>query len=429
MCPLTKDSSGALPASRCPTVAVWAGWFAVAVAVSSLLSVFLSGLFLACAASCWLLDMLRSRRWTLRLPPFGLWLLLYAGVVVVAVVVSPDPWAGLRYLKKLLRFLGILLLYTYAARRQVLWGFALVASLGVLSAGWGLVEYAGWKEIDLLHRVDGFMSHWMTFSGQMMVITLLLLSVFLRRPGFSWNNHRLGRLTLAAGGVTGAAVVVTFTRSAWLGLAVGLGFLLALERRKWVLPGLLGLVLGFYLLPYSFHERLASGLDLKDTTTQGRLELLETGWEMVRSHPWFGVGPRLVQRTAVELRGRRFPEEIYQHLHNNPLQIAAETGLVALSLWVVWWLVIARDLWRIRRVDHEPAATAASGALAVLVAFHVMGMFEYNFGDSEMFALLGFCVTAPYILASSVAVEGGRPAGSKGTDGGEPEVAVEATVV
>ncbi|GAB4234859.1 MAG: hypothetical protein Kow00109_07980 [Acidobacteriota bacterium] len=389
---------GARPTGGIGDPARWAGGLAVASAVLSLVSVFLSGLALGLAVVAALVDGRRRRRWTLQNPPFGVWLGVYVAFVLAAILLSPDPVASLRYGRKLARFAAVFLIFTYARPVQIGYAYAGIALLGALSGVWGILQYAGLKEIDLLHRVDGFMSHWMTFSGQMMMVALLFAASLLARGRF-WRDVGVPSFLLPIGWVvTTAALVVTFTRSAWLGLAAGTLVLLALERRRWVLPGLAFLAAGFLLLPGTFHERLLSGLDLKDTTTQGRLELWETGAELIRLEPWFGVGPRLVQEKAVELRGARFPRELYQHLHNNVLQVAAETGLLTLAAWLALWGAVAWHLWRLRR-NRGDAAIAASLALAVLAAFHTMGMMEYNFGDSEIAALTWFFVTAPFAWA------------------------------
>ena len=49
---------------------------------------------------------------------------------------------------------------------------------------------------------------------------------------------------------------------------------------------------------------------------------------------------------------------------------------------------------------HGPEARAA---LAALAAFLTMGLFEYNFGDSEVVVILLFIVTLPFAASSGIA--------------------------
>jgi O-antigen ligase len=85
------------------------------------------------------------------------------------------------------------------------------------------------------------------------------------------------------------------------------------------------------------------------------------------------------------------------HLHNVPIQIAAERGLPALAAWL-WFIVVAlRDLWRQVRARVAPAVAGAG--LAAVIAMLAAGMFEYNFGDSEFLMLFLGLITLPFAAA------------------------------
>jgi O-antigen ligase len=92
------------------------------------------------------------------------------------------------------------------------------------------------------------------------------------------------------------------------------------------------------------------------------------------------------------------PRHDNPHLHNNFMQVAAERGipaLVAFLSFVGLSLAIAiRELRKARAAERFLAA----GALAVLVAGVVAGLFEYNFGDSEFQMLFLFAMSVPPIL-------------------------------
>jgi O-antigen ligase len=195
--------------------------------------------------------------------------------------------------------------------------------------------------------------------------------------------------------------MLTMTRSAWIGAAGGLFFLAACIKFRWVLLGILAISLAFVFLPGHFKARLYSGFDLKDTTTKGRVEIFQTGIRMIAAHPLTGVGPRMVKKEASNYREElEFPEWAYQHFHNNAIQIGAEMGIPALLVWLGLWLWIAYDLFVFwwRKSNDQFASMIALMALCVMVAFHLMGLLEYNFGDSEIAILMIFFVTAPYAL-------------------------------
>ena len=118
------------------------------------------------------------------------------------------------------------------------------------------------------------------------------------------------------------------TRSAMLGAIAGIVTLLILLGRARAIAGLAVLVVAAYFAaPGSFRERVRSGWDPHDPNTRNRIELFQTSVRLIRDNPVFGVGPKNVQVEAPRYRvNREFPDWLYQHMHNNFLQIAAERG-------------------------------------------------------------------------------------------------------
>src|SRR5438093_11499101 len=94
-------------------------------------------------------------------------------------------------------------------------------------------------------------------------------------------------------------------------------------------------------------------------------------------------------------RDKRAVNQLAPHLHNVPLQIAAERGLPALALWL-WFIVrLVRDFVRRRR---GATASLAAGALAAIAALLAARQFEHHFGDCEF--LWFFLVLAPLACAA-----------------------------
>ena len=114
---------------------------------------------------------------------------------------------------------------------------------------------------------------------------------------------------------------------------------------------------------------------------------------MIADHPLTGVGPDMVQEVYPGYRDEGAVNETTPHLHNVPLQIAAERGLPALATWL-WFVVVSiRELLcNLRRPESRPLA---AGGLAAMASMLAAGMFEYNFGDSEFLMLLLVLLTLP----------------------------------
>jgi O-antigen ligase len=122
--------------------------------------------------------------------------------------------------------------------------------------------------------------------------------------------------------------------------------------------------------------------------------MLQTGVAMIKDHPLTGVGPDMVRRVYAEYRDPNSVEKVNPHLHNVPLQIAAERGLPALAVWLGFIAALAAGVFRSFRGGQD--RVLAAGALAAIAAMLSAGMFEYNFGDSEFLMLFLVIVTLPF---------------------------------
>jgi O-antigen ligase len=190
------------------------------------------------------------------------------------------------------------------------------------------------------------------------------------------------------------ALLLSLTRNAWLGTLAGLAMLAFLRapRALWLLPA--GAAAVVVLGP----ARILDRLTLTDASSRDRYFMWQAGIDMVRDKPVFGQGPRMVEQVYPRYRWPGAPNAATPHLHNNALQIAAERGLPCLAWWL-WWVAAAMgDAWRESGRGMSGARWGAAGALAVLAAVMAAGLFEYNFGDSEILMFTLVVSALPYAL-------------------------------
>jgi putative inorganic carbon (HCO3(-)) transporter len=117
---------------------------------------------------------------------------------------------------------------------------------------------------------------------------------------------------------------------------------------------------------------------------------------MVASHPLTGVGPTMVQPRYREFLLSTEDQHVNPHLHNVPVQIAAERGLPALAIWL--WLIVALAVGLWKRLRVPESRFLAATALAAIIAMLAAGQFEYNFGDSEFLMLFLVLMTLPHAV-------------------------------
>jgi O-antigen ligase len=184
-----------------------------------------------------------------------------------------------------------------------------------------------------------------------------------------------------------------------VGACAAVGLLLVMKDFRLLPIVPLVAALFFAAAPAQITQRFYSMFNLRDPTSRDRVAMLREGAEMVHAHPLTGVGPNMVQRLYEQYRDPSAVQKVNPHLHNVPMQIAAERGLPALAAWLVFIWLALRDLVALRRTTRFPCLPAA--ALAALAGMLAAGLFEYNFGDSEFLMLLLVLITLPFAAERS----------------------------
>ena len=373
------------PAARLEQVA-YGGLLAVVATVY--FSIAVAEIFLAVTLLCWIALLVVGRE-RLELPPFAWPLAGYMAWTLLAVAFSLHPARSLSDQRELLLFLIVPAVYRIARGRRALTVLEVLISIGAISALIGVFEYGVLNYDTLGRRPQGTLGHYMTYSGTLMLaIGAATARVLFRKERRTWPALVLPVLVVA--------LSLTFTRSAWVGACVAVGLLFVLKdlRLLGVLPVLAAIF--FATAPAALTARVYSTFNLNDPTNRDRLAMAQAGLHMVRDHPIFGLGPAMVAEVYPEYREPDAVEPLNPHLHNVPMEIAAERGLPALALWIWFVLAAALALWR--RFRNGPYPALAGAGLAALASMLAAGLFEYNFGDSEF--LIPFLVLITLVFAA-----------------------------
>jgi O-antigen ligase len=341
-------------------------------------------------------------------------LALYLLCLVGSIASSYDVRGSLAALGALFSFaslyLGVILMRGARDARNIA---DTLGAAGAVLACAGLAQYAlGFGGLE--HRIRGPFFHYMSYSGVLLLCDLLLIVGLLASPrrGPLANGLRaLGAL------VTTIALFGTLTRGVQVALAtavlalIGVYASAAISRRgkshwrHW-LPATLAVLLIVLLLapaiaPVTWMARTASIFGLSDPSNYDRLCMLEAGLLMIRDRPLFGLGPDQVRARYALYRDPTAPRFWVPHLHNSLLELAAEQGLASLLAYLFLIATAGWAIWTGWRAEGGLAGSRADLYLASavgLLAYHVAGLFENNWGDSHVRALALFLVAVPFCL-------------------------------
>jgi O-antigen ligase len=203
--------------------------------------------------------------------------------------------------------------------------------------------------------------------------------------------------------LTALGLAMTYTRGAWIGLGAGAAALLPLTRR-----GRLALLAGLVLLPVLFlagprdlSHRFRSMFDPDEAGIKERVYMWRSGAAMWRERPLLGWGPGGVKR---EYSRYALPEAFKKrtgHVHNTPLQILVERGVLGLAAWLAIWIAFyRRAIGLLRALDpsRTRARALVAGSIAAVTGFLVAGLSEYNFGDSEVVMVVWAVAALPWAV-------------------------------
>ena len=389
--------------------------------ISILFSIAASQILLGLALAALLLS---SER--IRLPPIKLPLALFFTGTVISWLASGHIHDGTPQIRKFFVFTVLLVVYSTFRKIAEIRAIALIwAGVTTLSAVRSLFQFAQkYQESQELHRnfyefyigqrITGFMSHWMTFGGEEMIVLLFLLALLFFSIERRWK---------AAGwfcaAVLSLSLVLGFTRSIFLlGFPVGLLYLLWFWH-KWMVAAVPVLaVIAFLVAPPALKERVTSIMQPHGQTDSNlhRSITRRTGIEMIRAHPMLGLGPEVMKDPAQFDRyvpadiARPLPTGWYGHLHNIYIQYAAERGIP--TMLAMMWL-IGKVLWDFASaLRGKPSSTEARfvlhGAIAVILAILAEGLLEYNLGDSEVLTLFLAMIAFGYVAKEAADVAGSR---------------------
>jgi len=336
----------------------------------------------------WIAALLRRDarlRWGWVMVPLMCW----AAWSFVSAFFSPERDISLHALDNLLTLLLVPMTLSLLDSSRWKLFLRIIAVVSFLSSGIVLFQTIQ-TGISLQNRPAGIFSHYMTFAGWTMTALLILAGEALRSP----KEERSPWLWPLIG-FHGAILTLSLTRNAWIGLGTAaiLALFLWKPRPVMILP-LIAVILAA-IAPPVIRNRISSIADLRQHANRDRKAMLRAGLDMIRDHPIVGTGPARVKTVYPSYR---YPDAVRphpSHLHDNPVHIAAERGIPALLAYLgalaVFAFLVAGPLRNPAAPSHRVAASAALAIAGLTTA----GLFEYNWGDAEIWILTLFLLAAP----------------------------------
>ena len=329
----------------------------------------------------------------------------------------------------------VVLLKRGTAFRQVIWTLLAIAIfLGSLSVFQYLTgsfsnNFGGFANAELRAIADGTSGYRLTgplrdgnFFAQMMVVFIPIAIervLHERRPALKLLAGLAAVLSILT-------VVFTFSRGGFLAMVGVLAiFFILYPPRPLQLAGLIGIGLAiFALVPPTYSARILTlesllpnqpgGIDVRtDNSIQGRASQNLTGWEMFKQNPLLGVGLNnfsyLYPQYSKEIG--LAPNASIRALHNHYLEVATETGIIGLLVFLSLIGYAFRPVGRVRRRFLEAGqpdyAHMMTGLTVGFIGYLIAAAFVPSSFPRYFYLLLGIMYALPAV-AEQVRDEAGR---------------------
>jgi putative inorganic carbon (HCO3(-)) transporter len=264
------------------------------------------------------------------------------------------------------------------------------------------------------------------------LIVLVPMAAYLYR---TTNRPGRRRFILACGALILIGIALTLSRGAIVALAL---MAAAMTRLRWVRPSRVGtcviaLLLALPLITPFYLDRVASLINVTrfmggdqsdyreaDGAMRGRVTEMLAAWRVFVDHPLLGVGPGQFAPYYVE-RYSRDPEIKFRQIvgarraHTLYFEVAAETGLLGLVLFMGIAVHLLRRLWWTRSawLARDPAlADLATAFWLSVMAYLCTGVFLHLAYQRYYWLLIALATAALHVAAWK------RPAAGRGAFAG-----------
>lgn len=413
-------------------------WFPISLGVGNLTAVDIA---VALLIVLWLARMIMVERGiTVRFPPlsFPFALFLFAALLSITGALS------LQFaIKELTKWIEMFAVYIYVANNldaaKMKRALAVMFLAGLSEAAIGIYQFLfqwgpeGFLLFGSYVRAFGTFEQPNPFAGYLALIIPVALGVAI--SVFSSQNSKFRKsiesliteywlliIGFLAFATMLAAVVMSWSRGAWLGVAAGLIITLIVQsRRAFLLSLVAAFIVTFIVLLNSinvipdviaarfsgitdyFGLTISSTPEIKaDGSTQTsesvrlvfdvrgvkvddanfavveRMAHWQAALDMWENHPLLGVG---IGNYAVAYPDYALPrwDDPLGHAHNYYLNVAAETGFIGLAAYLILWLAAFWQSWRAVRVSRGVWQSIAAGLLGMIVALSAHNMFDNLF--------------------------------------------------
>ena len=312
----------------------------------------------------------------------NIWMVLFLVVIAVSALTSISLEESMNIALVMIAFAMayFIIINTIETKKQfkaILYMFVIAAGI---SAVFGIYQYIfgdvysqAWLDADMFEDIK--MRVYSTFEnpnvyGEYLILAIpIAVSLFWTEKGF-WKKTFL----LGISGITMLAMILTFSRGCWLGILFALAILAVIIDRRFIILGLIGLMMLPFVLPDTIINRFMSIGDMSDSSTSYRVYIWMGSLAMLKDYWLSGIGLGETSFNTI------YPLYSYNnieapHSHNLYLQIVSQFGIMGLIIF----LAIVYNFYKDTAISMlKKKNILLAGIIAGLTGFFLESMFDYT---------------------------------------------------
>ncbi|MBS1958808.1 MAG: O-antigen ligase family protein [Bdellovibrionales bacterium] len=266
----------------------------------------------------------------------------------------------------------------------------MVLFLGVIA----VIQYnTGWPLMQVIptnpthYHAILFFGHHLSTASIIPFPTFCALAVAL---GLYTREKRIPRFELIVGLVGLLILFLSYARTAWLSLPIGIALLLAryLSRKQFLawFGGFTALTIAACFTP-AMKERIQNGMGISE-----RLHLWVANIDYFKHNPLTGIGWLKTQEMSEfyfkQLDPEHYHDYFWGHAHSNFFEMLGGTGIIGLIAWLGWsWFTLRLTYRNSRRAEAAGQLWIADlswGFFVGLLLLHFNGLTNVTFWEGKV---------------------------------------------
>jgi O-antigen ligase len=338
---------------------------------------------------------------------FDIYLILFIISVFLAEIFSLFPIESLRFLVFYINCFLLLLLLVSAIKTQeelsqvvtmLLAGITLTGLYGIWQKIVGVPVNLSQIDISLNEGMGGRIYSTMGNPNNYAEVLVLFLPFY---AAMVLNSKTfLKKLLFIAMAIPPlASLMLTLSRSSWIGFAVALLVFTFLWNKKLLPVIVIAGVFCIPFLPLSIYRRILTIFNPNDSSASYRVRIYRTVWPMLKEYWYSGVGLGSDAFMNVVRKYHLYTGAVPPHSHNLLLQIWLEIGLIGVLSFIGYLIRLFKSSIKAIKSKRDPkAVNIVIAGISAIIGVMVISLAEYIWFYHRVMVL--FWVVAGMLIAA-----------------------------